>query len=150
MVTKENENLRGWPLGLGRNNERTTGWPLGLGILNMTLRIVPDGNQNASVAEPCSLHIPSYSFSSFSSSNLDTESTTSFFPDQSVPLGRLIGMKPAGNKRRVFDANTNHFEQQSSVFHSRSYGEVKEVSSQKLCVPLLHNVIEKLTSRSRN
>ncbi|XP_057739483.1 uncharacterized protein LOC130956450 isoform X5 [Arachis stenosperma] len=48
------------------------GWPLGLGFFNMRLRVV-DSLPSAYSVAPYSLHIPSTSFSSFSSSNLDTE-----------------------------------------------------------------------------
>ncbi|KAK7273505.1 hypothetical protein RIF29_14557 [Crotalaria pallida] len=53
------------------NDEMPIGWPLGLGILNMRLRNV-DSTPTAP-REPYSIHVRSTSFSSFSSSNLDTE-----------------------------------------------------------------------------
>ncbi|XP_027191435.1 uncharacterized protein [Cicer arietinum] len=56
------------------NDEMPIGWPFGLGFLNMRLRVV-ESSLPATLVEPysLSLHIPSTSFSSFSSSNLDTE-----------------------------------------------------------------------------
>jgi len=54
-----------------QNDEMPIGWPLGLGFLNMRLR-VGESFPTASMA-PYQLHVPSTSFSSFSSSNLDTE-----------------------------------------------------------------------------
>lgn len=46
------------------------GWPLGLEIMNMRFRVV---ESFPAAVEPYSLHVPSASFSSFSSSNLETE-----------------------------------------------------------------------------
>ena len=54
-----------------QNDEMATGWPLGLGFLNMRLRITEP--LPGAPVEPYSSHVPSTSFSSFSSSNLDTE-----------------------------------------------------------------------------
>ena len=56
-----------------QNHEMSNGWPLGLQIMNMRLRLQERLHAAAPVVEPYSLHIPSSSFSSFSSSNLDTE-----------------------------------------------------------------------------
>ncbi|KAH9618746.1 hypothetical protein KSS87_014599 [Heliosperma pusillum] len=67
------------------NRETGMGWPLGLGSMYMRLRMVERRS---------SLYAQSTSFSSFSSSNLDTESTVSFFQDKSKSLGRLIGIRP--------------------------------------------------------
>ncbi|XP_062161659.1 uncharacterized protein LOC133868697 isoform X1 [Alnus glutinosa] len=53
------------------NHEIPSGWPLGLGIMNVRLRVLE--RLPASAAHPHSLHVASTSFSSFSSSNLDTE-----------------------------------------------------------------------------
>ncbi|EEF50822.1 conserved hypothetical protein [Ricinus communis] len=53
-------------------NETSNGWPLGLEILNMRLRVM--ATLQAAPSEPHStVHLRSPSFSSFSSSNLDTE-----------------------------------------------------------------------------
>jgi hypothetical protein len=56
-----------------QNHEIPSGWPLGLGIMNVRLRVLE--RLPASAAHPHSLHVASTSFSSFSSSNLDTEVT---------------------------------------------------------------------------
>ncbi|XP_027339456.1 uncharacterized protein LOC113853167 isoform X2 [Abrus precatorius] len=56
---------------VAENDDMPIGWPLGLGFLSMRLRIV-DSLPGASVV-PYQLDVPSTSFSSFSSSNLDTE-----------------------------------------------------------------------------
>ncbi|RYR49640.1 hypothetical protein Ahy_A07g036165 [Arachis hypogaea] len=75
------------------NDQMLNGWPLGLGFLNIKLRVT-EAPAAAPVEPFSSKQIPSTSFSSFSSSNLDTEqSTASFFQDKSVSLGRLIGIR---------------------------------------------------------
>lgn len=56
-----------------QNHEIPSGWPLGLGIMNVRLRVLE--RLPASATHPHSLHVASTSFSSFSSSNLDTEVT---------------------------------------------------------------------------
>ncbi|KAG6778780.1 hypothetical protein POTOM_015126 [Populus tomentosa] len=81
-------------------NEASNGWPLGL--MSTRLRVME--TIQAAPAEPYSLRIRSSSFSSFSSSNLDTESTASFFQDRSVPLGRLIGIRPGNGGLAGFSA----------------------------------------------
>lgn len=55
-----------------QNDEMVIGWPLGLSFLNIRLRVV-ESLPAASSMEPYQLHMPSTSFSSFSTSNLDTE-----------------------------------------------------------------------------
>ncbi|KAJ6416638.1 hypothetical protein OIU84_002494 [Salix udensis] len=79
------------------DNEESNGWPLGL--MSTRLRVME--SIRAAPVEPYSLRLRSSSFTSFSSSNLDTESTASFFQDSSVPLGRLIGIRP-GNGALYF------------------------------------------------
>lgn len=105
----------------------------------------------AAAAGPCSLHVPSSSFSSFSSSNLDTESTTSFFQDHSMTLGRLIGIKP-GDRRSLYFPNTVLFQpdeiiSEQALDYVASGNRETEASSRGTCVPLLHNMI---TKRSRS
>ncbi|KAK6133436.1 hypothetical protein DH2020_032804 [Rehmannia glutinosa] len=90
----------------------------------------------------------SSSFSSFSSSNLDTESTASFFPDRSVSLGRLIGIRPV-NKGGLYR------EVHRKIPDERSHPGVPKDhdNSQGLCAPLLHHVMGKMGksgSSSRN
>ncbi|KAL8460501.1 hypothetical protein ACS0TY_032148 [Phlomoides rotata] len=66
------------------------GWPLGLGNTNSRIRVVGV----AAPPEPAACRRRrSLSFSSFSSLNLDTESTATFFRDRSVSLGRLMGIE---------------------------------------------------------
>ncbi|XP_071930506.1 uncharacterized protein [Coffea arabica] len=136
--------------------ETRNGWPLGLGNINLRLRATLNFEAAAQAAPANELSSempsPSPSFTSFSSSNLDTESTASFFQDQSVPLGRLIGIKPASRGSLQFPS-TNDFRQHRSLSSGRSNAEVSRnpgvETSQGLCVPLLHNVIEKM-SRSKS
>ncbi|CAJ1938460.1 unnamed protein product [Sphenostylis stenocarpa] len=92
---------------VSENDEMPIGWPFGLGILNTRLR---DVESPTAPVEPHSMHIPSTSFSSFSSSNLDTESTASFFQDNSVSLGHLIGLR-AGEKGRLYFPNSLRIEE---------------------------------------
>ncbi|KAL3596453.1 hypothetical protein D5086_008090 [Populus alba] len=92
-------------------NEASNGWPLGL--MSTRLRVME--TIQAAPAETYSLRIRSSSFSSFSSSNLDTEvkicSSSSrcscqqhpFFQDRSVPTG------PANwNQTREWRADMSH------------------------------------------
>ncbi|CAJ2678672.1 unnamed protein product [Trifolium pratense] len=95
---------------VSQNDEIQIGWPLGLGFVNMRLRVVESLPRAPIEPFSLSLHIPSTSFSSLSSSNLDTESTASFFKDNSVSLGNLIGIK-AGERRRLYFPNTLRFEE---------------------------------------
>jgi len=66
------------------------GWPFGLGFLNTRLRDVEP--LPAAPVEPHSMHIPSTSFSSFSSSNLDTE-VISIHDPIFLSFSLLIGYK---------------------------------------------------------
>ncbi|KAI3986747.1 hypothetical protein MKX01_014285 [Papaver californicum] len=77
--------------------ELSGGWPLGLENMNIRLEIVEDFQIER---EPYTSRPPSTSFSSFTSSELDTESTRSSFQDHSVSLGRLLGMKT--RKEKIF------------------------------------------------
>ncbi|KAK6124380.1 hypothetical protein DH2020_041873 [Rehmannia glutinosa] len=131
-------------------NEMPNGWPLGLGNMNSRIRMVGT-SQLVAVSPPQStascLH-RSLSFSSFSSSNLDTESTASFFPDQSVSLGRLIGIKAANKGRLYYEHDQNLVDERSDQVGLRvpkghtyhSYG---------FCVPLLHHVIGRMAPTGR-
>lgn len=68
------------------------------------------------------------------------QSTVSFFADQSVSLGRLIGIRPA-NKGRLHDGNvpderSHHVGVGVPNGHSHN--------SQGICAPLLHHVIGRM------
>ncbi|KAI8525555.1 hypothetical protein RHMOL_Rhmol13G0239400 [Rhododendron molle] len=130
-----------------------TGWPLGLGNLNLRLRVTESQQPAAAEAEaePYSLHAHSSSFSSFSSSNLETESTASFFQDHSVSLGRLMGIKP--RDRGYFPSTISSVEQHESTSARISFpdapGNRVEELSRGVCVPLLVSILMKMT-RSRS
>ncbi|KAB5560631.1 hypothetical protein DKX38_005588 [Salix brachista] len=131
-------------------NEASNGWPLGL--MNTRFRVM-ETIQDAP-AEPYSSRIRSSSFSSFSSSNLDTESTASFFQDSSVPLGRLIGIRP-GNGGLYFPRRV-HADEREKIAIGAIRTASSEVSgarradiSQGICIPLLVGTLEKM-SRSRS
>ncbi|KAH0717910.1 hypothetical protein KY285_013941 [Solanum tuberosum] len=134
-------------------HEVPSGWPLGLENMNTRLRVAERSQAVTAAAAgeaAYRLYVSSPSFSSFSSSSLDTESTMSFFQDQSVSLGRLIGIKP-GSRGRLEFSNRVHNE---NVCVRRSEaedykGQQGDNMSHKLCVPLLHNVLEKM-SRSKS
>ncbi|KAJ6707097.1 hypothetical protein OIU85_027448 [Salix viminalis] len=133
-------------------NEASNGWPLGL--MNTRLRVME--TIQAAPAEPYSSRIRSSSFSSFSSSNLDTESTASFFQDSSVPLGRLIGIRP-GNGGLYFPRRV-HADEREKIAIGATRTASSEVSgarradiSQGICIPLLVGTLEKMSrSRSRS
>ncbi|KAL5991962.1 hypothetical protein ACLOJK_012874 [Asimina triloba] len=68
------------------------GWPLGLQPLNMRIGLAR--NREASSSMSFSTLITDTSTSpSVSSSDLDTQSTGSFFPEKSTTLGNLIGIR---------------------------------------------------------
>ncbi|XP_015584374.1 uncharacterized protein LOC8258430 [Ricinus communis] len=130
-------------------NETSNGWPLGLEILNMRLRVM--ATLQAAPSEPHStVHLRSPSFSSFSSSNLDTESTASFFQDHSVSLGRLIGIRP-GSGGLCTPRRTHLNEERKSVktVSSEVTTRQRPEMSQGICIPLLVGTLEKM-SRSKS
>ncbi|XAR50935.1 hypothetical protein NMG60_11005403 [Bertholletia excelsa] len=67
------------------------GWPLGLRPLNARVGLVRNHDRNGSISFN-TLLTASSSSSTDSSSDLDTESTGSFFRDKSITLGNLIGV----------------------------------------------------------
>ncbi|KAH7836518.1 hypothetical protein Vadar_002331 [Vaccinium darrowii] len=124
----------------------SNGWPLGLGNLNRRLRVTE--RQQPATPEPYSSDAHSSSFSSFSSSNLETESTASFFQDHSVSLGRLMGIRP--RERGVLNIpNTNCVDQNQSLSERMSSPDVPENRVEELsrgiCVPLLVTILTKMT-----
>ncbi|KAA8515220.1 hypothetical protein F0562_018399 [Nyssa sinensis] len=129
-----------------QDHEMPNGWPLGLENMNIRLRVAE--SSQAAAAEPNSLHMRSASFSSVSSSNLDTESTASFFQDQSMSLGRLIGIRP-GCRGDFYCKNTNCFEEDENTSGRGSSGEHGEEMTRGKCVPLLLGILEKM-SRSKS
>ncbi|KAK9154284.1 hypothetical protein Sjap_001764 [Stephania japonica] len=71
-------------------NQQEEGWPLGLQPLNMRVGLVRSRDFSGSISFN-TLITGSPSSSTDSSSDLDTESTGSFFHDKSITLGSLIG-----------------------------------------------------------
>ncbi|MBA0774489.1 hypothetical protein Gotri_009696 [Gossypium trilobum] len=67
------------------------GWPLGLQPLNVRLGLARNHDYSGSISFNTTLTASSTS-SADSSSDLDTQSTGSFFHDKSVTLGSLIGV----------------------------------------------------------
>ncbi|KAL3596446.1 hypothetical protein D5086_008083 [Populus alba] len=131
-------------------NEASNGWPLGL--MSTRLRVME--TIQAAPAETYSLRIRSSSFSSFSSSNLDTESTASFFQDRSVPLGRLIGIRP-GNGGLHFPRRVHADEREKIAIRairaasSEVSGARRADMSHGICIRLLAGTLEKM-SRSKS
>ncbi|KAL1560265.1 hypothetical protein AAHA92_10497 [Salvia divinorum] len=106
-----------------------SGWPLGLGNINFRMTAASASSQPAAASRV--RHIPS--FSSLSSSDLDTESTASFFPDQSVQLGRLIGIRPiCGNKQSEKEVNVG--------LEDDDAGRSPHIHSEGFCTPLLARI----------
>nr|DAD25853.1 TPA_asm: hypothetical protein HUJ06_027321 [Nelumbo nucifera] len=71
--------------------QQDDGWPLGLQPLNMRVGLVRTRDFSGSISFN-TLLTGSPSSSTDSSSDLDTESTGSFFRDKSITLGSLIGV----------------------------------------------------------
>ncbi|XP_018810367.1 uncharacterized protein LOC108983241 [Juglans regia] len=131
-------------------HEIPNGWPLGLGTVNR-LRVVE--SLPAAGVEPHSSHMQSASFSSLSSSNLDTESTASFFQDHSVTLGRLIGLRTGEKGGFYFQDSIGGFEEQENICKRDAQSEVSRGQrvdmSQGICIPLLLGALVKM-SRSKS
>ncbi|KAK7302827.1 hypothetical protein RJT34_13724 [Clitoria ternatea] len=132
---------------VAENSRMAIGWPLGLGFLNMRLGVVE--SLPATSMEPYQLHVPSTSFSSFSSSNLDTESTTSFFQDKSVSLAQLIGIR-GGDKGHLYFTNSLRFEEREKKLTKVSSSDGSKLQgmdmSRVICsIPmLLDNILHKI------
>ncbi|KVH89502.1 uncharacterized protein LOC112526797 [Cynara cardunculus var. scolymus] len=131
-----------------QGHEVPSGWPFGLGSMNTRLSVRESGVAVTGGREPNTFHGPSSSFSSFSSSNLDTESTASFFQDNSVSLGRLIGIAPRENRTLYFPRTTCIPDQRSQ--RSKVSTKAHEIeTSHGICVPNLLNILVKI-SRSKS
>ncbi|KAF6155891.1 hypothetical protein GIB67_039222 [Kingdonia uniflora] len=111
----------------------SNGWPLGLGNMNVRLGMVEISGIN--VFEPSSLRVYSTSFTSFTSSDLDSESTKSFFCDNNISLGQIINITPGDEGDLYFTDRT-------------SLGELREVRSfQGICIPLIQRVLIRIKLR---
>ncbi|XP_077222899.1 uncharacterized protein LOC143884242 [Tasmannia lanceolata] len=71
--------------------QQEEGWPLGLQPLNIRVGLIRNHDFSGSISFSSFITGSPSSFSD-SSSNLDTESTGSFFHDKSITLGNLIGV----------------------------------------------------------
>ncbi|RDX80828.1 hypothetical protein CR513_38566, partial [Mucuna pruriens] len=69
--------------------QQEEGWPLGLRFLNSRIGLMRNGSGSASFS---TVLTASHTPSTDSFSDLDTESTGSFFRDKSISLGSLIGI----------------------------------------------------------
>ncbi|KAJ8626139.1 hypothetical protein MRB53_019446 [Persea americana] len=131
-------------------NEMPSGWPLGLGNMNMRFRVME--TFQAAATDPNHFAMRSTSFSSFTSSELDTESTRSFFQDHSITLGRLIGIRP-GEGDLYLTNSIHHPEEHDRVpmmsARSPSSKQHQTEEPQGICIPLILCVMVKI-SRSRN
>ncbi|XP_025621952.1 uncharacterized protein [Arachis hypogaea] len=130
------------------------GWPLGLGFFNMRLRVV-DSLPSAYSVAPYSLHIPSTSFSSFSSSNLDTEkqSSASFFQDKSVSLAQLIGATQ-GERESLYLSNSMRLEEERQKKLAKgSYNGSEEQSVEDMCrgicIPILLHTLQRISNKTK-
>ncbi|XP_043698547.1 uncharacterized protein At3g17950-like [Telopea speciosissima] len=72
--------------------QQEDGWPLGLQPLNVRVGLVRNRDYSGGSISFNTLLTGSLSSSTDSSSDLDTESTGSFFHDKSITLGNLIGV----------------------------------------------------------
>ncbi|GMY37416.1 hypothetical protein FCV25MIE_32659 [Fagus crenata] len=120
--------------------------------MNVRLRVME--SLPAAAARPYSSHMPSTSFTSFSSSNLDTEinqSTASFFQDHSMSLGRLIGFRP-GERGGIYVPNSVRLEDQHRISTRDAHPDVsghRVDMSRVICIPLALGALIKM-SRSKS
>ncbi|MBA0868571.1 hypothetical protein Goshw_015741 [Gossypium schwendimanii] len=125
----------------------------------MKLRLQERKQYSTPAVEPHSPHIPSPSFSSFcSSSNIDTESTASFFQDNSVSLGKLIGFRQRDTGSVLYLQSTIGAEQNTIVSgvcncNDVSRGQCGDLcgQGQGICIPMILGTLVKITrSRSKS
>ncbi|XP_031390488.1 uncharacterized protein LOC116202995 isoform X1 [Punica granatum] len=130
-------------------HEMSIGWPLGLEIMNSRLGVV-ESIRTASAETR--LLLPSASFSSFTSSALDTESSASFFHDSSRSLGWLTGIKPGNGGRLYFPGSRwcKEVDFRSIGGACSTFSKEKRVNaSKRICIPLLQNILVR-ASRNKN
>ncbi|TYI64445.1 hypothetical protein E1A91_D09G089400v1 [Gossypium mustelinum] len=138
--------------------ENSNGWPLGLQIMGMRLRLQERLQHQVSAppVQPYYLHIPSSSFSSLFSSNLDTESSASFFQDNSVSLGKLIGFRQQERGSKHFRNAINGGENIRMPIKAtcRDVSRRRQQSadmSQGICIPLILAALVKINkSKSKS
>ncbi|XVF08080.1 hypothetical protein REPUB_Repub06bG0195200 [Reevesia pubescens] len=102
--------------------QREQGWPLGLQPLNARIGLVRNRDFSGSVSFS-TLLTASLSSSSISSSDLDTESTGSFFHDKSITLGSLIGISSFVelSRRSTRRRTTESLKDQKNNYNSRPW-----------------------------
>ncbi|XP_068661259.1 uncharacterized protein [Aristolochia californica] len=132
------------------SDEIGSGWPLGLENMNQRLRYVE--TLQAVPAASNTLRLRSTSFSSFSSSDLDTESTRSFFQDGSITLGRLIGIKPWESDLNFPSSFRLAEQEQMSILNAEAnatkFHEMTMCHS--VCIPVIQDVLEKMSPSRHN
>ncbi|KAL5715812.1 hypothetical protein ACHQM5_017583 [Ranunculus cassubicifolius] len=119
--------------------------------MNLRLRVMESLQAAAEGSETCHPHnrlLPA-SISSFSSSDLDTESTKSFFQESArVSLGRIIRIRP-GDGDLYFTRNPfHHGEQEDRI--SDSFRSVDGAVPRGVCIPFLQSVCEKMSLNKNN
>ena len=85
-------------------------------------------------------------------SSWNCQSTRSFFPGHSITLGRLIGIKPGDRALHLPNSNLNKEHDQNSMVRVSSHASSRsrvEVS-QGICMPLLLNVLVKISPSRGN
>ncbi|XVF76628.1 hypothetical protein PTKIN_Ptkin13bG0281500 [Pterospermum kingtungense] len=99
------------------------GWPLGLQPLNARIGLVRRNHDISGSVSFTTLLTASPSSSTISSSDLDTQSTGSFFPDKSITLGSLIGISSfiEHSRRSTERRTTETSRDQKNNYKSRSW-----------------------------
>ncbi|KAG6594587.1 hypothetical protein SDJN03_11140, partial [Cucurbita argyrosperma subsp. sororia] len=120
---------------VSEDRDMINGWPLGLEVMNTRVRMADSQRLPPTDPFPTS-HIPSRSFSSLSSSELDTMSTASFFQDHSVSLGRLIGIRPGDKTWLYLPTDENACVSVNSASLDTRKTKSAEISG-RICIPIL-------------
>ncbi|KAG5104351.1 hypothetical protein JHK82_041321 [Glycine max] len=127
-------------------SQQDEGWPLGLlQPANARIELVRNSDNAGSISFN-TLLTRSPSSSTDSSSDFDTESTGSFFPDQSTTLGSLMGVSSIvelsrrslrGTKTELLKSKKKMFNFRSWLFCLGSRSKITEAESQKYNPPSL-------------
>ncbi|XP_038697426.1 uncharacterized protein At3g17950-like [Tripterygium wilfordii] len=132
--------------------QREEGWPLGLRPVNARVGLVRRSRDLSGSVSFNTLVTGSPASSTDSSSDLDTESTASFFHDKSITLGRLIGVsnilefsrrstrgrRPAETSRE----QTNHYKPKPWLFSLCSRLSTDAVNTNNTTAPSLAHFLE--------
>ncbi|XP_022926836.1 uncharacterized protein LOC111433832 [Cucurbita moschata] len=133
---------------VSEDRDMINGWPLGLEVMNTRVRMADSQRLPPTDPFPTS-HIPSRSFSSLSSSELDTMSTASFFQDHSVSLGRLIGIRPGDKTWLYLPTDENACVSVNSASLDTRKTKSAEISG-RICIPILIGIMLKMIRSRRN